>query len=226
MLLAIDVGNTNTVLGVFDGTRLLDHWRLETERAAHLDEYGSWSARCSSGPASTADEVHAVAVSSVVPPLQFNLEKMSERYFKLAPLFVGPGVKTGHAHPLRQPARGRRRPDRQRGRRLREAPGRAHRRGLRHRHHLRRGDAQGRVPGRRDLPRHHHRHGGAVPERLQAAAGGVRAAAARGGQEHRALDAVGPGLRLRGPGGRHLRAHGSASWASRCRWSPPAGWRR
>jgi type III pantothenate kinase len=95
MLLAIDVGNTNTVLGVYDGKRLLDHWRLETSARRTSDEYGILLRQLFQWSGIEPDRVDAVAVSSVVPPLQFNLERMSERYFKTRPMFVGPGVKTG-----------------------------------------------------------------------------------------------------------------------------------
>src|SRR5262249_26661865 len=95
MLLAMDVGNTNTVIGVFDGRQLLEHWRLETDTRRTYDEYGiqlrqlfAWAGIEMSAP-------RAVIISSVVPPLQFSLERMSERYFKVKALFVGPGVKTG-----------------------------------------------------------------------------------------------------------------------------------
>ncbi|MCY1047352.1 type III pantothenate kinase [Corallococcus sp. bb12-1] len=95
MLLAIDVGNTNTVLGVYEGKRLLDHWRLETSARRSADEYGILVRQLFTWSGIDAARVSAVAVSSVVPPLQFSLEKMSERYFKTRPMFVGPGVKTG-----------------------------------------------------------------------------------------------------------------------------------
>lgn len=95
MLLAIDVGNTNTALGVYEGKRLLDHWRLETSARRTSDEYGILVRQLFDWSGIDATKVTAVAVSSVVPPLQFNLEKMSERYFKTRPMFVGPGVKTG-----------------------------------------------------------------------------------------------------------------------------------
>ncbi len=95
MLLAIDVGNTNTVLGVYDGRRLLDHWRVQTDAHRTYDEYGIQVRQFFEGGGLTLSAVDAIAVSSVVPPLQFNLEKMCERYFKVKPLFVGPGVKTG-----------------------------------------------------------------------------------------------------------------------------------
>jgi type III pantothenate kinase len=95
MLLAIDVGNTNTVLGVYDGKKLLAHWRMETNARRTSDEYGIFVRQLCQYGGIDPDKVGAVAVSSVVPPLQFNLEKMSERYFKTRPMFVGPGVKTG-----------------------------------------------------------------------------------------------------------------------------------
>jgi len=95
VLLAIDVGNTNTVLGVYDGKNLLDHWRLETSTRRTSDEYGILLRQLFQVSCIDPSVVRAVAVSSVVPPLQFNLERMSERYFKTRPMFVGPGVKTG-----------------------------------------------------------------------------------------------------------------------------------
>jgi type III pantothenate kinase len=95
MLLAIDVGNTNTVLGVFEGQRLLDHWRLETSARRTSDEFGILVRQLFQSSGLDPGRVDAVAVSSVVPPLQSNLGRMSERFFKARPLFVGPGVKTG-----------------------------------------------------------------------------------------------------------------------------------
>jgi len=95
MLLAIDVGNTNTVLGVFDGKKLLEHWRLETDVRRTHDEYGIALRQFFAWAGIEAAAVRAIAVSNVVPPLQFALERMGERYFKCKPMFVGPGVKTG-----------------------------------------------------------------------------------------------------------------------------------
>lgn len=95
MLLVIDVGNTNTVLGVFDKRRLLDQWRIETHARRTYDEYGIQVRELFAWSGLDVARVDAVAISSVVPPLQLNLERMAERYFKVKPLFVGPGVKTG-----------------------------------------------------------------------------------------------------------------------------------
>ncbi len=95
MLLAVDVGNTNTVLGVFDGPVLKDHWRIETSPHKTADEYGILLTQMFAHSGLDPRAVNAVAVSSVVPPMQFVLKNMARRYFKCEPLFVGPGVKTG-----------------------------------------------------------------------------------------------------------------------------------
>lgn len=95
MLLAIDVGNTNTVLGVYDGRSLAANWRLETSARRTFDEWGILLLQLFQHAKLDPKKVQAVAVSSVVPTLQFNLEKMAERYFATKPMFVGPGVKTG-----------------------------------------------------------------------------------------------------------------------------------
>ena len=95
MLLAIDVGNTNTVLGVYEGRALKAHWRVETTSRRTSDEYGIFTLQLLQHVGIDARSVTAVAVSSVVPTMQFAIEKMSERYFHVTPMFVGPGVKTG-----------------------------------------------------------------------------------------------------------------------------------
>ncbi len=95
MLLAIDVGNTNTVIGVYAGTTLRDHWRIETDHARTGDEYGVLIRQLFAGGGIDPAGIDAVVISSVVPPLGRTLEEMSRRWFHQAPLFVGPGVKTG-----------------------------------------------------------------------------------------------------------------------------------
>ncbi|HVC89517.1 MAG TPA: type III pantothenate kinase [Acidobacteriaceae bacterium] len=96
MLLAIDVGNTNTVLGLFDeaGVRVAD-WRLTTLREQTVDEYGVLFRNLFSLRQIEVSSVTAIIVSSVVPPLDTILRGMCERYFGQKPLFVEPGVKTG-----------------------------------------------------------------------------------------------------------------------------------
>jgi type III pantothenate kinase len=95
VLLAIDVGNTNTVLGAFEGDVLREHWRVETSHTRTADEYGIQLLQLFASRGLDPRRVKAVVVSSVVPPLAATLTRMSERYLGLAPLFVGPGVKTG-----------------------------------------------------------------------------------------------------------------------------------
>ena len=95
MLLAIDVGNTNTVLGAFDGVKLRHHWRIETSQTRTADEYGILLHQLFASVSLDPGKVSEVVVSSVVPPMAFTLEAMCQRYFKVRPLFIGPGVKTG-----------------------------------------------------------------------------------------------------------------------------------
>jgi len=95
VLLAIDVGNTNTVLGAFEGKSLRDHWRIQTSHDRTADEYGIELRQLFALGGLDPRQVNALIVSSVVPPLASTLERMSRRYFNVAPLFVGPGVKTG-----------------------------------------------------------------------------------------------------------------------------------
>jgi type III pantothenate kinase len=95
VLLAIDVGNTNTVIGTFEGTELKNHWRLQTKQHRTADEYGILLRQLFELSRLDPSSVNAVAIASVVPPLAFTLEQMSVRYFGVKPMFVGPGVKTG-----------------------------------------------------------------------------------------------------------------------------------
>ncbi len=95
MLLAVDVGNTNTVLGAFEGRALRRHWRVQTSHSRTADEYGIQVRQLFQAGGLDPAAVEAVAVASVVPPLSSTLARMAERYFGVQPLFVGPGVKTG-----------------------------------------------------------------------------------------------------------------------------------
>lgn len=95
MLLVIDVGNTNIVLGVYEGEKLVKYWRLSTNRIETADEYGLRI--CSLFTHCDLDyrKVDAITISSVVPPIMPTLEEMSHVYFNVVPLVVGPGIKTG-----------------------------------------------------------------------------------------------------------------------------------
>lgn len=95
VLLAIDVGNTNTVVGAFDGQTLRHHWRLQTNQNRTADEYGILLRQLFELSGLDPGQVTAVAISNVVPPLALTLEQMVVRYFKVKAMFVGPGVKTG-----------------------------------------------------------------------------------------------------------------------------------
>ena len=120
MLFVIDVGNTNTVLGVFarvpevhpggetDDTggyeRLMANWRVATSRTSTVDEYGVLFRNLFSMAGLEAKGIHGIVVSSVVPPLDPVLRQVCERYFNLRPLFIEPGVKTGMAVHYDNPA--------------------------------------------------------------------------------------------------------------------------
>ena len=95
MLLVIDIGNTNTVLGVFDGNRLAADWRLETKQRQTADEYGILARNLFALAEMEVSKIQHIVIASVVPPLNSVLEQMALKYFKLKPLFVEPGVKTG-----------------------------------------------------------------------------------------------------------------------------------
>jgi type III pantothenate kinase len=95
MLLAIDVGNTNTVLGVFRKEELAARWRLTTARDQTVDEYGILTRDLFTLGGLDPAEIHGVIISSVVPTLNATLEEMAQRYFRVKALFIEPGIKTG-----------------------------------------------------------------------------------------------------------------------------------
>jgi type III pantothenate kinase len=97
MLLTLDVGNTNTVLGLYrlNSDELITHWRISTLRTQTADEYGVLFLNLFSMRKVEASGVSSIIISSVVPPLESTLRQMCERYFNLKPMFVEPGIKTG-----------------------------------------------------------------------------------------------------------------------------------
>lgn len=95
MLLTIDVGNTNTVLGVFREEELIANWRLATARTQTVDEYGVLTRNLFSLAGLNKEMISGVIISSVVPPLNWTLGEMSRLYLGKKPLFVELGVKTG-----------------------------------------------------------------------------------------------------------------------------------
>src|SRR5260221_11690473 len=97
MLLTIDVGNTNSVLGVFRGEELIAHWRLTTARLQTVDEYGVLIRNLFTLKDLDPMSVRGIVISSVVPPVNWTLGEMARIYFGQKALFVEPGVKTGMA---------------------------------------------------------------------------------------------------------------------------------
>lgn len=108
MLFVIDVGNTNTVLGVFARAdagknaaeaaqyeQLQANWRVATSRRSTVDEYGVLFRNLFSMAGLEAKGIQGIVISSVVPPLDPILRQVCERYFSLRPLFIEPGIKTG-----------------------------------------------------------------------------------------------------------------------------------
>jgi type III pantothenate kinase len=97
MLLALDVGNTNTVLGLYRAAsdELLAHWRVTTQRTQTVDEYGVLFLNLFALHKIDASEVASIIISSVVPPVETVLREVCERYFHVKPIFVEPGIKTG-----------------------------------------------------------------------------------------------------------------------------------
>ncbi|MEK6606423.1 MAG: type III pantothenate kinase [Myxococcota bacterium] len=95
MLLAVDVGNTNTVLGVFDGDHLVDHWRLETTEGRTADEYMVMLRSLLGFSGIGAEALRAGIICCVVPAVLEPLERMMEVRLGWRPLVVGPGIRTG-----------------------------------------------------------------------------------------------------------------------------------
>jgi type III pantothenate kinase len=107
MLLLLDVGNTNTVLGLFgpepsEGadanpkyTKLVAHWRVATIKTQTVDEYGVLFRNLFAMDNIEVKQVRGIVISSVVPPMDTTLRELCERYFHIKPLFIEPGVKTG-----------------------------------------------------------------------------------------------------------------------------------
>ncbi|MBA2341748.1 MAG: type III pantothenate kinase, partial [Pyrinomonadaceae bacterium] len=95
MLLVVDVGNSNTALGVYREGKLFKHWRLTTARARTVDEYGVHARNLFQLAGIDFQEITAVAIASVVPPLNYTLKRMSEVYFNRTPLFIDHTTETG-----------------------------------------------------------------------------------------------------------------------------------
>lgn len=95
MILAVDVGNTHTVAGLYDTQDLAYHWRFVTEAERTADEYGVLLQSLFTARGLSLSCVTGIIASSVVPAMVKTLEDLARTYFQLTPLIVGPGIKTG-----------------------------------------------------------------------------------------------------------------------------------
>jgi type III pantothenate kinase len=95
MLIVLDVGNTNTVIGVYQGDQLLSHWRIRTEKEVTIDELGILMGNLFTSQGLKLTPGMDLIISCVVPPMINTLEGFAHRYLQVKPLWVGPGIKTG-----------------------------------------------------------------------------------------------------------------------------------
>lgn len=95
MLLALDIGNTNIAIGVFQGSELMEHWKIRTEAERTCDEYMVVLRGLLQSAPEIREQISGVIISSVVPPLTPVFQKLSREMFGVKPLTVGPGLKTG-----------------------------------------------------------------------------------------------------------------------------------
>lgn len=95
MLLAINVNNTHTLLGVYDRDRLAVHWRLRSDPARTVDEYGVLLRGLFAEWGVAQPEITGIILASVVPPMNERIEQVCRRFFGHTPLVVGPGIRTG-----------------------------------------------------------------------------------------------------------------------------------
>jgi type III pantothenate kinase len=95
MVLTVDIGNTNIVVGVFDGDNLLGNWRMVTRSEKTSDEYGIFILNLLKYNNIDKNKVKSAIVSSVVPNVMHSFENALRKYFNIVPIIVGPGIKTG-----------------------------------------------------------------------------------------------------------------------------------
>jgi len=95
MILTLDIGNTNIKTALFDGMEMVHYWRLSTDRSMSSDQYGILIMDLFRHHDVDRSVVTGIMMSSVVPQINFTIEHMCHSYFGIAPLIVGPGIKTG-----------------------------------------------------------------------------------------------------------------------------------
>ena len=207
MLLTIDVGNTHTVLGLFDGEEIVEHWRISTDARRTADELAVLLQGLMGMHPLLGDElgdgIDGIAICSTVPSVLHELREVTRRYYGDVPaVLVEPGVKTGVPILMDNPKEvgADRIINAVAAVELYGGPG--DRRRLRHGDHLRRGLRARRVRRRRHRPRHRDLRRGARRQGRPAPQDRAGPAAQRHRQEHRRGHAVRHPLRLRRPGRR------------------------
>jgi type III pantothenate kinase len=95
MVLAVDIGNTNIVFGVFDGGRIMCHWRIGTDKSKTSDEYGILFRELMKIRDIDPESIDGAVISCVVPTIQSTVSNAVKTYFDVNPVVVSPGVKTG-----------------------------------------------------------------------------------------------------------------------------------
>jgi type III pantothenate kinase len=104
MLLAIDVGNTNTVFGIHDDTTWVNQWRSATDPTKTADDHAAWLWRLADIHGADLSQINGCVISTVVPQAVFNFRNLARRYLHVEPLFIGdPGLKTGMEIRIRRP---------------------------------------------------------------------------------------------------------------------------
>lgn len=104
MLLAIDVGNTNTVFGIHDGTDWINQWRSATDSTKTADDHASWLWRLADMHGVDLGRINGCVISTVVPQAVFNFRNLARRYLNVEPMFIGePGINLGMEIRIRRP---------------------------------------------------------------------------------------------------------------------------
>lgn len=103
MIFAVDIGNTNIVIGVYKGEKLISNCRLSADTSKTTDEYAATIMLLLRNKGISMEDIRGVVISSVVPRLVYTFSKLSTKYFNIEPLVIGPGIKTGVSIKLENP---------------------------------------------------------------------------------------------------------------------------
>jgi len=95
MILTMDIGNTNIKCAIFDGSEMLNYWRISTNRTMTSDEYGMLMLNLFTHNKLETSKIGGIVISSVVPTINYTIDHMCMTYFGMQPMFVAPGIKTG-----------------------------------------------------------------------------------------------------------------------------------